>query len=87
MEEVIAAISGKVIEDMNLELCKPYVDEEIKKALFQMGPTKAPGPGGFPDLFYQTHWDFFKEEICTTVRGFQQGELMKVHGCPHAWFW
>jgi hypothetical protein len=58
---------------MNEDLCKPYTNEEIGKALFQMGPTKALGPDGFPALFYQTHWDFFKDEICHAVRSFIVG--------------
>ena len=58
---------------MNDDLCKPYTDEEIGAALFEMGPTKAPGPDGFPALFYQTHWEFFKEEICNVVRSFILG--------------
>jgi hypothetical protein len=39
-----------------------------------MGPIKAPGLDGFPTLFYQTHWDFIKEEICSAVRGFLNGD-------------
>jgi hypothetical protein len=71
---VIDAIVPKVTADMNADLTKPYLDEEIKTALFQMGPTKAPGPDGFPALFYQKHWDFFKESICSAVRGFLLGD-------------
>jgi hypothetical protein len=72
-ESVLNAIPSKVTADMNDDLCKPYTEEEIRDALFQMGPTKAPGPDGFPALFYQTHWDFFKEEICEAVRSFING--------------
>jgi hypothetical protein len=71
---VLDAIQGKVTDDMNAELCRPYSDEEIRTALFQMGPTKSLGPDGFPALFYQTHWEFFKVEICAAVRGFLNGE-------------
>ncbi|KAM0896212.1 hypothetical protein ACQ4PT_023338 [Festuca glaucescens] len=43
MEEVLEAILAKVSDQMNEHLCSPYSDEEIRSALFQMGPTKAPG--------------------------------------------
>jgi hypothetical protein len=62
MDAVLDAILVKVSDVMNVDLCKPYTDEEIETALFQMGPTKAPGPDGFPALFYQIHWGFFKSE-------------------------
>jgi hypothetical protein len=70
---VLEEIPSKVTTEMNENFCKPYTNEEIGTALFQMGPTKAPGPDGFPALFYQTHWEFFKEEICQAVRSFIVG--------------
>jgi hypothetical protein len=52
VDTVINAIPEKVTDQMNEDLCKPYSNEEIKVALFQMGSTKAPGPNGFPAIFY-----------------------------------
>jgi hypothetical protein len=73
VDAVLDSIPTKVTDDMNADLCNPYTDEEIEAALFQMGPTKASGPDGFPALFYQTHWEFFKSEICNVVRSFLCG--------------
>jgi hypothetical protein len=80
-ESIIDSMNGKVSDDMNISLCKPYTNEEIKTALFQMGPTKAPGPDGFPALFYQTHWNFLEQEVCNAVRGFLEGEAMPEGFC------
>jgi hypothetical protein len=73
MDIVLDSIHVKVTADMNSDWCKAYTDAEIKIALFQMGTTKAPGPDGFPTLFYQTHWEFFKGEICHVVQSFLCG--------------
>ncbi|KAJ1268194.1 hypothetical protein BS78_07G118600, partial [Paspalum vaginatum] len=51
--EVVNLFEAKVTEEMNRDLCKPYSDEEIGDALFQIGPLKAPGPDGFPARFFQ----------------------------------
>lgn len=75
VDAFLEAIPRKVDDEVNAELCKPYTDDEIKAALFQMGPTKALGPDGFLTLFFQTHWDFFHEEIYHTVRSFLDGMI------------
>jgi hypothetical protein len=79
--DVLNAIPSKVTMDMNADLVKPYTDKEIKTALFQMGPTKAPGPDSFPALFYQTHWEILKDDICSAVRGFLMGESIPEGFC------
>jgi hypothetical protein len=81
MDKVLDSISVKVTADMNSDLCKAHTDAEIKTVLLQMGPTKAPGPNGFPALFYQTHWKFFKGEICHDVRSFLCGSEIPEELC------
>jgi hypothetical protein len=67
MEAVLQNLENRVTEEMNCELLKPFVAEEIKMALFQMGPLKAPGPDGFLAGFYQTNWNTVGEDICHAI--------------------
>ena len=43
MDEVLTHMPRKVSEEMNAMLNVDYTKEEVKTALFQMFPTKAPG--------------------------------------------
>ncbi|XP_038717940.1 uncharacterized protein LOC120011012 [Tripterygium wilfordii] len=59
-----------VSEDMNSSLVAPFTPEEVRIALFQMAPTKAPGPDGMPALFYQKYWHIVGEVVTTAVLNF-----------------
>ena len=67
----------KISEQMNADLIKPFTDEEISDALFQIGPLKAPGPDGFPARFLQRNWGLLKGEVIAAVRNFFEDEVMQ----------
>ncbi|KAL9670606.1 hypothetical protein QQ045_008160 [Rhodiola kirilowii] len=56
-----------VTEEMNAMLTAPFTEGEVKRALFQMHPTKAPGLDGFPALFYQSNWNTLGHDIVKEV--------------------
>ncbi|KAL5539433.1 hypothetical protein UlMin_045908 [Ulmus minor] len=60
---VLSCVHPKVTTDMNNQLLRPFTSEDIKKALMDMNPTKAPGPDGLPAIFFQKFWDIIGEDI------------------------
>ena len=70
LEECLVAVHPKVSPDMRDLLSSEYNPEEIKAALFQMGPTKAPGPDGMNALFYQKFWHIVGDDVINAVLDF-----------------
>jgi hypothetical protein len=52
---------------MNNSLCRVFTEEEIKKALFQTGDLKAPGPDGLHVVFYQRYWSLIGDDLTREV--------------------
>ncbi|KAA3480824.1 Retrovirus-related Pol polyprotein LINE-1 [Gossypium australe] len=58
-------------------LKKPVVNEEIKKALFDMDPLKALGSDGYHALFFQSQWDLIGGAVCEWVQGIFAGKRIE----------
>jgi hypothetical protein len=52
VDEVLDTVPVKVTAEMNSQLLAPFDTGEVKAALFQMFPTKAPVPDGYPAHFF-----------------------------------
>lgn len=53
MDSCLDCIPKLVTPSMNAILLAPFLEEDIKQAVFNLGPLKAPGPDGFNGLFFQ----------------------------------
>ena len=73
-DQLLDTVLTKVTGAMNNMLLKPIGSEEVKNALFQMFPTKAPGPDGFPAHFFRRHWDLCGEEVTAVVLHVLRGD-------------
>ena len=63
-------LTEKITDDMLEVLSRPYSNEEVKAALFQMGSTKALEPDGMNALFYQKFWHIVDNEVTDAVLDF-----------------
>ena len=67
MDECLNMVMSKVTPDMQQMLSSEYTVDEIKIVVFQMGPTKAPGPDGMNALCYQNFWHVVGNSVIATV--------------------
>ncbi|CAN6179481.1 unnamed protein product [Urochloa humidicola] len=65
----------KVNSEDNEWLTRPFSEEEIKGALFQMERNKAAGPDSIPIEFFQSCWEIIREDILDLFNDFHQGKM------------
>ncbi len=70
IDDVVSEVDGVVTPNMNIELLKPFVREEVQKALFQLHPTKASRPDGMSALFFQKYWHIVGDDVSNAILDF-----------------
>lgn len=58
------------------EMVKEVTEEETRRALSKMGSYKAPGPDGFPAIFYKKTWQVTGKALHSFVRGILEEEAI-----------
>ena len=66
-EAVLASVDRVVTGDMINDLVRPYTAEEVRMALVQMHPSKAPGPDGMTPFFFQKFWHIVGQDVTGAV--------------------
>lgn len=64
---VLDALKVPVLEEINTDLDRDYAEEEIKEALKQINPLKAPGPYGIAPIFFQRFWPTMGSSVTQAI--------------------
>ncbi|CAN6691340.1 unnamed protein product [Malus baccata var. baccata] len=70
IDEIGECPAPRVTTEDNLALTTAVTEEEIKTVVFQIPPTRAPGPDGYSGCFYQDHWDTVGKDVIRIVKAF-----------------
>lgn len=71
-EELFQENTQKVTQEQNENLTRPVTRKEVKEAVFDINPSKCPGPDGMTGYFYQQFWDHIGEDLFNLVQGFMR---------------
>lgn len=79
-QDVLSFVRRRVSAEMNDALLAPYTTEDVRKALFDIGDLKAPGPDGLHAIFYKRFWPMLGDDLVEEV-------LHVVNTCtiPQGW--
>lgn len=73
LNKALDDIPVRVDQNMNNSLLAPFTKGEVEKAIQSMFPTKAPGPDGFPAIFYQKYWHIVGKKTVDECLDFLNG--------------
>ena len=77
MDQVVTPLHNQI-------LLSSFTAEEIKKVVFQMHHSKAPGPDGMSCFFFQKYWHILGDNVTQVVLSFlNSGHLLKKINYAH----
>ncbi|GJU67029.1 RNA-directed DNA polymerase, eukaryota, reverse transcriptase zinc-binding domain protein [Tanacetum coccineum] len=70
IEDCSTLFQRRVSEEAALNMIADVSDNKIKKAMFDIDDSKAPGPDGFTSAFFKKAWAIVGTDVCKAVREF-----------------
>ena len=84
LEEVLEAVDRVVTPAMNNTLLQQYTPDEVRRALFQMHPSKSPGPDGMSPFFFQKFWHIVGPNVTQAVLSvLNSGHMLRKMNYTH----
>ena len=76
-------LDGLVWSSEHLDILNSTItNEEIKRSMFSIDNSKAPGPDGFSSLFFKRTWSIIGREVCDAIVDFfSTGCLLREINC------
>ncbi|KAK3228886.1 hypothetical protein Dsin_000767 [Dipteronia sinensis] len=79
MNEVLSSVQPRMSITARNMLDNLFTHAEIKKAVFDMAPTKAPEPDELSTLFYQKYWKIVRDSVvAASLRYLNDGESIQM---------
>ncbi|CAL1383213.1 unnamed protein product [Linum trigynum] len=77
-------IAQSVTDEMNAALTAEVLASEIRKTVFSIGSTQAPGSDGFTEKFFRAFWNVVGESVVEVVCSFfHTGRMLRSFN--HTW--
>uniref|UniRef100_A0A2N9IBV7 Reverse transcriptase domain-containing protein n=1 Tax=Fagus sylvatica TaxID=28930 RepID=A0A2N9IBV7_FAGSY len=84
LEDTLTAVNSRVTPEVNQRLLQPFTADEVRMALFQMHPSKAPGPDGMSSFFFQKYWNIVGADVVAAVLSvLNSGKILRKINLTH----
>lgn len=67
IDAVLYFIKLEVSDNMNSYICAPFTTNEVRRALFNIYPSKMLGLDGFTTLYFQKTWLIIRDDVSVAV--------------------
>lgn len=83
-DAVVEGISSSITATMNQALTRDVSKDEVREAIMQFSPCKAPRSDGMTASFYQKNWDIVGDDVFRAVAAFfRSGNIPSNINCTH----